>query len=124
MIFFLDENFPKSAEKILLAKGHHTIDIRGTKKEGLDDHSLFQMAQENAAIFLSTDKDFFHTVPFSFPVHCGVVIFNLRQPNRYNIIEKLVWFLDNIKLDEISDKVFLLKDNDISLIESSKKGKP
>ena len=28
MNFLLDENFPKSAEKLLVDSGHHVIDIR------------------------------------------------------------------------------------------------
>ncbi len=120
MIFFLDENIPKMAEVVLRNQGHQTIDIRGTNKEGLDDHSLFELALENRAVFLTTDKDFFHTIPFSYLKHYGLIVINLSQPNRKNIIEKLTWFLENITLNNIENKIFLLRDNTISVIDSSK----
>jgi len=37
MIFFLDENFPKSVAAILEREGHTIIDIRSTEHEGSDD---------------------------------------------------------------------------------------
>jgi hypothetical protein len=37
MIFFLDENFPKSAGIYLESLGHQILDIRSTEQEGLND---------------------------------------------------------------------------------------
>lgn len=36
MKFFLDENFPKSAERYLVSRGHTVFDIRGSSDEGID----------------------------------------------------------------------------------------
>ena len=54
--------------------GHKVFDIRSTKFEGTDDFSIFELAQEENAIFLTTDKDFFfflvpklYFLTFSFP---------------------------------------------------------
>ncbi len=74
MRFFLDENFPKQAASVLKAKGHEVFDIRGTSQEGAPDASIFKLAQEKSAVFLTTDKDFFHTVPLQFPEHCGIIV--------------------------------------------------
>jgi predicted nuclease of predicted toxin-antitoxin system len=111
MRFFLDENFPKAAEALLAQKGHETIDIRGTEKEGSDDDHLFLLAQNSQAVFLTTDKDFFHTVPHLYPVHAGVVVVALRQPNRRSILAKLSWLLDHITPDQFATRVFLLLDD-------------
>ncbi len=62
MNFLLDENFPKSAERLLIELEHHVIDIRGTALQGADDFHLFELAQQNQAILLTTDRDFYHTV--------------------------------------------------------------
>ena len=51
MNFFLDENFPKSAEDYLISLGHKTFNIRSTHLEGIDDNSIFKLAQEKNAIF-------------------------------------------------------------------------
>ena len=40
MKFFMDENFPKSAEKYLIEHGHEVIDIRSSGQEGLDDYFI------------------------------------------------------------------------------------
>ena len=110
MNFFLDENFPKSAERLLIAGGHDVLDIRGTNKEGSDDLSIFNMAQAQRAIFLSTDKDFFHTIPYLFPDHYGIVVIALRQPNRHGILSRLSWFLEHYGNLSINGKAFLLRD--------------
>lgn len=59
MKFFVDENVPKIVSKYLMSLNHEVIDIRGTNKEGIDDFSIFQLSQDNKAIFISTDRDFF-----------------------------------------------------------------
>ena len=110
MKFFLDENFPKSSEYILNELGHEIFDIRGTSEEGLSDVEIFKLAQHNEAIFLTTDKDFFHTIPFQFEQHHGVIIITLRQPSGKSINSKLKWFLENFEFQYIKSKVILLRD--------------
>ena len=83
MTFFLDENFPKSAIPLLEESGHSVVDIRSTIHEGADDSFIFKLAQKHNAIFLTTDKDFFHTIPQFYKKHAGVVVITLRQPNRW-----------------------------------------
>ena len=91
MIFFLDENFPKEAVNLLQSRNHIVHDIRGTDKEGLADPEIFSIAIKNNAVFLTTDKDFFHTVRFLYEFHPGVIVISLSQPNSMNIIKRLTW---------------------------------
>jgi predicted nuclease of predicted toxin-antitoxin system len=63
MKFFLDENFPKAAVGMLLNAGHEVFDLRGTDREGARDAEIFAEAQGHGAIFLTTGRDFFHTIP-------------------------------------------------------------
>lgn len=51
MIFLLDENFPKTAAQLLERQGHKVIDIRSGHSEGLDDKTIFKLAQDQKAIF-------------------------------------------------------------------------
>jgi len=111
MKFFLDENFPKSAEKYLFSKGHTVFDIRGSSEEGIDDLQIFHLAQQKQAIFLTTDRDFFHTIPNLFPDHYGIVVIALRQPNREAILSRLFWFIDHYEGESISGKAYLLRDS-------------
>jgi predicted nuclease of predicted toxin-antitoxin system len=110
MKFFFDENFPKAAGKLLRKHGHEWIDIRGTDQEGSDDRTIFDDAQRQEAVFLTTDRDFFHTVPHLGDPHCGVVVIALRQPNRDNILDRLKWFLDHFGDADLKNRAFELRD--------------
>lgn len=111
MIFLLDENFPKSAEKLLADLGHSVIDIRGTELEGADDVHLFELAQQNNAILLTTDRDFYHTVPLIYEQHAGVIVIALKQPNRSAILARLNWVISQNLIDSIENTIILLRDH-------------
>lgn len=113
MRFFLDENFPKSAHAFLGANGHEVFDVRGTPSEGADDALILAMAQAQEAVFLTTDLDFFHTVPWLTPVHHGVVVVALRKPNREAILSRLRWLFDRVDMasSTFRGNVFLLRDH-------------
>ena len=111
MNFLFDENFPKSAERILVDLGHYVIDIRGSDLQGADDFQLFDVAQQNEAILLTTDRDFYHTVPLEYETHFGVVVIALKQPNRNAILARLRWLLAQGLLDAAKNKVIMLRDN-------------
>ena len=91
MRFLLDENFPKASVVMLQSAGHEVFDIRGTNEEGMEDDALFRKAQELGAVLLTTDRDFFHTVPHLHDAHGGVLVIALRQPNRAAILSRLEW---------------------------------
>ena len=110
MKFLLDENFPKLAQQLLRSCGHEVLDVRGSPCEGNDDASVFALAQDNAAILLTTDRVFYHTVPHLYPHHNGVVVVALRQPNRRNILKRLEWFLKHLVSSDIRNRVFELRD--------------
>lgn len=110
MRFFLDENFPKSASEFLTHHDHEVVDIRGTQDQGADDLRVFDLAQRHQAVLLSTDRDFFHTIPHLYDHHFGIVVIALRQPNRQNIRGKLEWFLERFGNTNLKNKIFQLKD--------------
>lgn len=110
MKFFFDENFPKKVAGLLNENDHEVIDIRGTENEGITDKEIFKLAQKNKAIFLTTDKDFFHTIPFNFTKHSGVVVIALDQPNSEKILEKIMWLLNNFDLSKLPNKTLLLRE--------------
>ena len=110
MNFFLDENFPKSAIGLLEKLGHLVFDLRGTEREGSSGSDIFDEAQRRGAIFLTTDRDFFHTIPHLFPDHAGVIVIALRQPNRAAILEKLSWILDRLQPADFAGRTIQLRD--------------
>lgn len=115
MRFFLDENFPRKATRLLEDQGFEVFDIRGTGLEGADDKTLFERAQQHEAIFLTTDKDFYHTVPFFYESHHGVIVIALSQPDAIRILEKLDIALDMVKHTSLDSQCLLLMDRKIHL---------
>ena len=111
MNFFLDENFPKSAVAILSTSGHEAFDLRGTPREGIPDFEIFAEAQKLGAVFLTTDRDFFHTIPHLYERHAGVIMIALRQPNRESILNKLLWAINTIRAADFANRTFQLRDN-------------
>ena len=110
MKFFLDENFPKSAAGMLEILGHLVFDLRGPEREGSLDTDIFAEAQYHQATFLTTDRDFFHTIPHLFQHHAGVIVIALRQPNRAAILEKLSWILDRLQPEDFANRTIQLRD--------------
>lgn len=111
MKFLLDENFPKSATRLLLDLGHEVIDFRQAGKPGDDDSAVFQMAVDESAVILTTDRDFFHTLPALYDGHPGVVVVALRQPNRAAILGRLRWLLEALPLDKLRGRAIQLRDS-------------
>jgi len=111
MRFLLDENFPKAAVGLLEESSHQAFDFRGTPDEGIEDPAVFSKAQSLGAILLTTDRDFFHTIPHLFETHAGVVVIALRQPNRHAILSRLEWLLAQVAESAFRDRCFQLRDS-------------
>ena len=113
MNFFLDENLPRTALPWLESLGHsaaHTLDFF---PQGTADGILFAHAQQHAAIFVTTDKDFFHTIPLSFERHCGAIVITLRQPNRSELLRRLADALMLLGERDLQDTVWLVTDTHV-----------
>ena len=109
MKFLLEENFPLTACSELQGRGHVAIRLIDANMLGAADSDVFALAQRENAILLTTDKDFFHTIPFLHDTHCGVVVVALRQPSRAAIVERLRWFLEHAP-SSMQNRVLLLRD--------------
>ena len=109
MNFLLDENFPLSIIPFLREQGHGVFSIVDMGLSSSPDETVFECAQHRHAVLLTTDKDFFHTIPFHYPSHFGVVVISLRQPNRQAILSRLKWFLSQLP-STMEDKVYMLRD--------------
>ena len=89
MRILLDENFPKSAADVIAAAGHEVLSFADVCEFGADDEEVFVRAQKLGAVILTSDRDFYHTVPLIHPEHCGIIVVALRQPNRKAILTRL-----------------------------------
>ena len=111
MKFLLDENFPKSVAWALKEKGHGVLDLRSTGLLGASDTVVAEMAINEGAMILTTDRDFFHSFPNVYAEHSGVVVIALRQPSREAITQRLEWFLANVCEEHWKNRVFQPRDS-------------
>ena len=109
MKILLDENFPKSAVDVIEAAGHEAVQFSDVCEFGMDDEAVFGCAQNLGAVVLTSDRDFYHTVPLVHPEHCGIVVVALRHPNRQAISTRLQWFFENFDCP-MKNRVFILRD--------------
>ena len=76
---------------------------------GSDDETVFAAAQRLGATILTSDRDFYHTIPLLHPSHAGIVVVALHQPSRTAINSRLKWFMENIE-EPLDNRVFILRD--------------
>jgi len=113
MTFFLDENFPRPAMTFLESAGHSASHALHSFPPGTEDTKLFAHAQEQKAIFVTTDRDFFHTVPMAFERHKGAIVITLRKPNRADLLRRLADALTLLGERDLSDTVWLVTETRI-----------
>ena len=113
MKFFLDENFPRPALVLLQTAGHYAVHTLELFPPGTADEKLFAHAQAENAIFVTTDKDFFHTVPLAFAQHHGAIVITLRKPNRVDLLRRLADALAVLGERNLQDTVWLVTDTRI-----------
>jgi uncharacterized protein with PIN domain len=58
MRVLIDENIPLMTAQALRDLGHDVLDIRGTSDQGMTDKSLWELAQEQERLLITTDKGF------------------------------------------------------------------
>jgi len=109
MKFLLDENFPRLSADFIKSCGHEAIRFDEACDSGDDDETVFSAAQRLGATILTSDRDFYHTMPLLHPTHAGIVVVALRQPNRAAITSRLKWFMENIE-EPLANRVFILRD--------------
>jgi predicted nuclease of predicted toxin-antitoxin system len=87
MKIFVDEHIPLMTVRDLRMMGHDVCDIRGTSNEGMEDDALWEMAQREERLLITTDKGFTH---YRTVLHHGVLIIRLRRPNRHKIHHRIM----------------------------------
>jgi predicted nuclease of predicted toxin-antitoxin system len=113
MKFFLDENFPRLGLTQLQGAGHNASHALEFFPPGTADEKLFGWAQSNQSVFLTTDRDFFHTVPLAFAQHHGAMVITLRRPNRADLLRRLADALTVLGERNLDNTVWLITDTRI-----------
>src|SRR5712692_893076 len=89
----VDENIPILTVTELRNLGHDVLDIRGTSSQGSCDDTLWELAQNQQRLFITTDKGF---VGHRDEAHFGLLVIRLRQPNLQKIHTRIVHALQQL----------------------------
>lgn len=87
--------------------GHNVIDIRGTDKEGLTDEEIWEIAQKQQRLLITTDKGF---ALKRYESHNGILIVRLKQPNRLRIHRKVMQAINHFRDEEWFGLTVIMQD--------------
>ncbi len=92
----------------LRSQGHNVLDIRGSELEGITDNEVWNLAQQEKRVLVSTDKWFasIMTTP-----HFGVLIVLLKHPNRQRIHERVLLGLETFSEADWGGLIVTMRDN-------------
>jgi predicted nuclease of predicted toxin-antitoxin system len=97
MNILVDENIPNLTVSTLRSRGDNVLDIRGTPTQGIFDDGLWNIAQKDRRIFITTDKGF---VSHRNDAHFGILVIRLRQPNEARIHASIMTALRDFPTQE------------------------
>src|SRR5438045_218363 len=111
MNILVDENIPSLTVLTLRQSGHDVADLRGTSEAGLDDDHLWEKAQQQRRLLVTTDKGFVHRRD---QAHHGILIVRLRQPNRMRIHERVMKMMERFSASEWPGLLVVVRDTVLS----------
>ena len=107
MKVLVDENIPLMTVKELRSEGHDVRDIRGTPKQGVTDAELWEIAQQEKRLLISTDKGFSSQRN---EAHHGILIIRLKQPSRLKIHQRVMQAINKYPADEWQRLMVIMRD--------------
>ena len=97
MKILVDENIPRMTVLALRAADHDVLDLRGTPEEGCPDQAVWDRAQSEGRVLITTDRGFgLHRLEH----HSGVLIVRLARPIRQGLHERILLALSRFTESE------------------------
>ena len=93
--------------KELQSKGYEVRDIRGTADQGIPDADLWQIAQQEKRLLITTDKGFSSQ---RYEEHHGILIIRLKQPSRLKIHQRVMQAIKRYSADEWLGLMVIMRD--------------
>ncbi len=90
MKVLVDENIPRRTVNWLIEQGHNVKDVRRTPQQGLEDSELWELAQREKRLFVTTDRGF---LQYRNSAHSGLLVVLLSQPQRLRIHGRILQVL-------------------------------
>ena len=103
----VDENIPIMTVQALRSIGHDVLDIRRTPDEGMPDDNLWQLAQRERRLLITTDKGF---TQHRYSTHHGILIVRLRHPNRQRIHQRVMQAITHFPTEEWPGLIVVMRD--------------
>lgn len=103
----VDENIPLVSVQELRNLNHDVSDIRGTAEQGLSDELLWEKAQRENRLLITTDKGFANRRA---EPHFGILIVRLRQPNEQKIHQRIVQTINQYSESEWEGLLVVVRD--------------
>lgn len=107
--FLVDEDMPRSTEKIIREKGYETFDVRDCGLRGKSDSEVFAFAQRNGAILITGDMGFSNIINFPVGSHAGIVV--AHYPNEISLVEinrQIIAAFDNLNESDFKGNLIIL----------------
>ena len=118
MKVLVDENIPLHTVEELRLKGFDVTDIRGSAEQGITDEVLWQKAQHEKRLFITTDKGFsIHRDE----KHHGIMIVRLKQPTRLKIHQRVMQAIKKYSEEQWHGLMVVMRDVVQSSWKSSQK---
>ncbi|HEX3034766.1 MAG TPA: DUF5615 family PIN-like protein [Thermodesulfobacteriota bacterium] len=103
----VDENIPLVTVLELRKLGHDVLDIRGTPDQSMSDEALWEMAQQEERLLITTDKGFGQ---HRHEAHHGILIVRLRQPNEQKTHARAMQAIGQFKEEEWIGLTVVMRD--------------
>ena len=107
MKVLVDENIPLVTVVELRSKGFDVTDIRGSAEQGITDEMLWQKAQREKRLFITTDKGF---SVYRDKAHHGILIVRLKQPTRLKIHQRVMQAITKYSEQQWSGLMVVMRD--------------
>ena len=107
MQILVDENIPRRTVVRLRELGHDVLDIRGTLREGMKDELLWELAQKEERLLISTDRRFLR---YWNVTHSGALVVLLSQSKLQTIHAKIMQTLDQFTPEEWRELLVVVRD--------------
>ena len=107
MKIFADENIPLRTVNQLREQGHDVVDIRGAADQGITDEELWQKAQAEKCLLVTTDKGF---ASYREKAHYGILIIRLKQPTCMKIHNHIIQTIKKYPPQEWSGLMVVVRD--------------
>ena len=107
MKILVDENIPNESVRSLKRLNHDVMDIRGSGNEGIPDDEIWNIAQTEERLLITTDKGFSQ---YRYKPHRGILLILLKQPTLIKIHQRIMDSFNEYTENEWKDRIVIIKD--------------